>query len=434
MTRDARGLEVSNASRHAIDAINRFAHDLVSLGGDPTAVRLAAKAEPECAMLQAYTAALFASAQSSAEAAKARPLIARARERVRDLTAREQLFIDAVAAGCDGDFQRALAKYEQVAERWPTDVVAAKLAEFHFFETGEAERQLRFMASIEAANRDQPHMLAMYAFAMELNGLRTQAEEVSQRALSIDPNTMWAQHCLAHVYSGDFRIDEGINAMEDFAPSWKSFGRYIQAHNWFHLGALYIAKLQYDRALDGYHRHIWGFNPDLVVEQTDAILLLWYLELAGANLDAGLWKAIAPHVKRGALEHVFPFLNAISIYALGRAGEHQLAHEAVAQVENFARSQSGPAVHVWLKVGLPQAQACLAFAEGDWKTAARLFEPILAEIACGGGSDEQRGVFSQSYLMSLLKSGARADARNLLKGWIGSRVPIPLEEHWLAQI
>ena len=101
---------------------------------------------------------------------------------------------------------------------------------------------------------------------------------------------MWAQHCLAHVYSGDFRIDEGINAMEDFAPSWKSFGRYIQAHNWFHLGALYIAKLQYDRALDGYHRHIWGFNPDLVVEQTDAILLLWYLELAGANLDAGCGK------------------------------------------------------------------------------------------------------------------------------------------------
>ena len=90
-----------------------------------------------------------------------------------------------MAAGCDGDFQRALAKYEQVAERWPTDVVAAKLAEFHFFETGEAERQLRFMASIEAANRDQPHMLAMYAFAMELNGLRTQAEEVSQ-ACAID--------------------------------------------------------------------------------------------------------------------------------------------------------------------------------------------------------------------------------------------------------
>ncbi len=434
MTRDARGLLVSGASQQAVAAIDRFSYDLVSLGGDPTAVRLAAKAEPECAMLQAYAAALFASAQSTTEAAKGRPLIARARERFRELTAREQLFIEAVAAGCDGDLQRAISSYEQIAERWPADDVAAKLAEFHFFETGEAERQLRFMASIEAANRDQSHVLAMYAFAMELNGLRIQAEEVARRALSIDPNTMWAQHCLAHVYSGDFRIDEGIDAMEDFAPSWKGFGRYIQAHNWFHLGALYIANLDYDGALAGYRDHIRGFTPDLVVEQTDAILLLWYLELAGAKVDLAAWKAIAPQVKRAAMEHVFPFLNAISIFALGRAGEHQLAHEAVAKLESFARSQNGPAAKVWLKVGVPQSQACLAFAEGDWKRAGRQFEPILAEIACGGGSDEQRGVFSQSYLMSLIRSGERAAAHRLLDRWIGSRAPIPLEQHWLAQI
>jgi len=117
--------------------------------------------------------------------------------------------------------------YEKIAERWPTDVVAAKLAEFHFFETGEAERQLRFMADIEASNRDQPHVLAMYAFAMELNGLRTQGEEVSKRALAMDPNTMWAQHCLAHVYSGDFRVEEGIEAMKRFALIWNAFGQYI---------------------------------------------------------------------------------------------------------------------------------------------------------------------------------------------------------------
>ena len=83
-----------------------------------------------------------------------------------------------------------------------------------------------------------------------------------------------------------------------------------------------------------------------------------------------------------------------------------------------------------MNVGVPQSQACLAFAEGDWKRAARLFEPILPEIARGGGSDEQRGVFSQSYLMSLIQSGERAAARHLLNGWIGSRTPIALERHW----
>jgi hypothetical protein len=434
LKRDARGLEVSAASERAITAVNKFAFDLVSLGGDPGAVRRVAKDEPGCAMLQAYSAALNATAQSTSEAAKARPLIARAREHFLELTERERLFIDAVAAGCDGDFERALTRYEDIAERWPTDIVAAKLAEFHFFETGEAERQLRFMASIEAANRDQPHVLAMYAFAMELNGLRNQAEAVCGRALEMDPNTMWAQHCLGHVYSGGFRIDEGIAAMEHFAPSWQSFGPYIQAHNWFHLGVLYLANLERDRALEAYRRHIWGFTPDLVVEQTDAILLLWYLELAGAAVDVGSWKGIASHIRRGAFEQVFPFLNAIYIYALGRAGEHQLTRQALAQMETFARAQTGAASHIWLQVGIPQAQACLAFAEGDWTRAARLFESILAEIASGGGSDEQREVFSQSYLMSLIRSGDRSTARKLLDKWIGSRAPIPLEQHWLSLV
>jgi len=78
-------------------------------------------------------------------------------------------------------------------------VVAAKLAEFHFFETGEAERQLRFTANIEASNRDQPHVLAMYAFAIELNGLTRSETSSACTLLATDPNTMWAQHCLAHV-------------------------------------------------------------------------------------------------------------------------------------------------------------------------------------------------------------------------------------------
>ena len=434
MKRDAMGLQISNASERAISAIDRFAYDLVSLGGDPSAVRAAARAEPDCAMLQACTAALFASAQSTAEAEKARPLLARARQHLSSLTERERLFIDAVAAGCDGDFARALTLYETIAESWPTDIVAAKLAEFHFFQTGEAERQLRFMGSIEEPNRDQPHVLAMYAFAMELNGMRIQAEDVARRALSIDPNTMWAQHCLAHVYSGDFRVDEGITAMEHFAPSWEAFGRYIQAHNWFHLGALYLANLDYDGARDGYRRHIWGFTPDLVVEQTDAILLLWYLELAGASVEAAAWKAIAPHVKRAAFEHLFPFLNAITIYALGRAGEHQLAHDAVAQLEALRARTKRRRFASMAEGWPPQAQACLAFAEGHWGQAARLFEPILPEIACAGGSDEQRGVFSQSYLMSLIRSGECAAARSLLDREIGARAPIPLEQHWLAQL
>ena len=42
-------------------------------------------------------------------------------------------------------------------------MVAAKLAEFHFFETGLARRQLELMRKAAAASPDVSHVLAMHA-------------------------------------------------------------------------------------------------------------------------------------------------------------------------------------------------------------------------------------------------------------------------------
>jgi len=433
MMRDARGLEVSNCSERGLDAINRFAHALVSLG-DPTFVIAAAKAEPGCAMLQGYAAWLFISSTSSVEVRKALPYLEIARRQWANLTERERLFIDGLGFGAAGDFPNAVARFERIGADWPADIVTAKLVEFHCFETGDAPRQLRFMSNVAPSNRDSPHLQAMYGFALELNGRRAEAERVAHRALELEPNSMWAQHCLGHVYSGDFRIDDGIAAMEQFAPSWRGFNQFIRAHNWFHLGALYAANLDYERALDAYRAHVWGFTPDLLVEQTDAILLLWYLELAGKVVPPDFWKALAPYVMPAAFDHVFPFLNAISIYALGRAGESEAAHKAAEQLGLFAQAQTGAARRVWLEVGVPAVRASLAFAEGDWKRAAEMFEPILGEIWRGGGSDEQRGVFSQSYLVSLIRQGTKARASEVLREWIGSRKPIPVEQQWLSRI
>ena len=60
MKRDARGLEVSNASGRAIEAISHFALELVSQGAESGDVIEAAEAEPECAMLHAYAASMCA--------------------------------------------------------------------------------------------------------------------------------------------------------------------------------------------------------------------------------------------------------------------------------------------------------------------------------------------------------------------------------------
>ena len=86
---------------------------------------------------------------------------------------------------------------------------------------------------------------------------------------------------------------------------------------------------------------------------------------------------------------------------------------------------------MWHTVGRGLARATQAYAEGRWDDAAAGFAPLLERSGEGGGSDEQRGVFDQSYLISLINVGEREKAREWLNGKIGPREPTPLEQHWL---
>src|SRR5262249_25645420 len=145
MRSDSRGLDVTTDSYQALAAINSFIDAAVSLKPGLADITAAARREPECAMLQVYAAALHVLSQSSREARKGMRYLELARRRSADLDERERIFIDAGAAGCDGDLDRAVTIYAQIIERWPRDLLAAKLAEFHCFETGDAGRQLEIM-------------------------------------------------------------------------------------------------------------------------------------------------------------------------------------------------------------------------------------------------------------------------------------------------
>ena len=433
MKLDSRGLAVTTDSDRAIAAVNHFADAAVSLKPGITDITAAARREPECAMLQICAAVLHALSQSNLEARRGFRYLELARQRSADLNDREQIFIDAVAAGCDGDFDRAIGAYQHIIERWPRDILAAKLAEFHCFETGDAGRQLEIMEKMAGANGDSPNALAMYAFALELNGQRERAEQFSRAALGQDPESMWAQHCLAHVYGEQARVREGIATLENYAPGWRSFGQYIQSHNWFHLATLYLMRLDFDRALDAYRRHIWGFQPDEIVEHTDAILLLWYVELAGGKVQER-WRQIAPHIRAKAHEQVFPFLTTTYLYALERAGESAEVDGALAEMEEYARRQTGRAAYVWNEIGLNQARGSVAFARGDYERAAAMLGGALGDVACGGGSDEQRAVFTQSHFVSLCRAGLTQQAQHALHDYLAGRSSTALFQRWRAEI
>ena len=172
---------------------------------------------------------------------------------------------------------------------------------------------------------------------------------------------------------------------------------------------LHLEQLDVAAAMRVFRTHIWGITPDFVVEQLDAIALLWRIEMAGTPMDAQ-WASIAEHVAPRAGETFMPFMNAHYVYALARAEHSDALQAALARVRARSAADDEEAKRVWAPVGSAVIEAAAAFGAGDRARAAALLDPVMPMMTSIGGSDAQDDLFRQTYLRSLQAAGRRAEA------------------------
>ena len=418
MGADWRGFEISGADAEARAGIVRFQQDFQAFRDDAAAIFAVADAAPGCGIAQAYAAAMWVYSQSEAEiAANAAPYLARACA-AEGLTERERLEVEAVAAWANADFAGAAARVEAAAARWPGDVTAVKFAEFVFFQAPDYRRHLAFMDGVAAANDDLPCFLAMHAFAHELNGHVDRAIDIADRAIAAEPDTPWAHHALAHAVLNSGRIDAGLAALERHAASWDGHSQGIRGHNAWHLALLRLAVLDGEAALAIYRDKIAGLAAQSVFEHTDVVGLLWRLELAGLAVPRTLWAPVAAAAERHAFEAVMPFLSALYVHALVRAGRPDVAAEAIAALA--VRKGGDP---VW-RTGLGLCRGVAALAAGDARGGVALLEPVMATVAAVGGSDAQNDVFRLAFRRGLSEAGRGREAAALMAARLGGRRPL----------
>src|SRR5262245_21460507 len=177
-----------------------------------------------------------------------------------------------------------------------------------------------------------------------------------------------------------------------------------------------------------FHEHIWGITPDFVVEQLDAIALLWRIEMAcsDAPTDAP-WAKIADHIAPRAVETFMPFMNAHYVYALARAGRSEALGAALAAVRRRSAADDEEPKRVWGPVGRPVVEAAAAFGAGDRSGAPKLLDPVMAQMTAIGGSDAQDDLFRQLYLRSLQAAGRYADAAAYFEAVTGAKQRTPLD-------
>jgi hypothetical protein len=187
----------------------------------------------------------------------------------------------------------------------------------------------------------------------------------------------------------------------------------MYTHNWWHLAVFYISEGRFTDALAIYDQHVWARDKSYSQDQIGAVSLLARLELAGQPVGER-WAALAEYLRVRRADTVEPFLTLQYIYGLARAGLAE-ADELVGAVGRRAREAPEPLRAAWSDVALPAARGLVAHARGDYATSGRELAPTLGRMLEIGGSHAQRDLFQQFYLDSLVRSGARVAAQQLLE-------------------
>ena len=374
---------------------------------------LGVAAVDQAPLVQAYAAALHMFAETGLASANARPFIASALASPLQPTARERSFIEAVQAWIDGDVPRSVSQLEQHVRDFPRDLVALKLAHYHFFNLGDSPGMLRLALVCLPAAADVPYLHGMLAFGWEQCHLLEQAEASARRAIAMERNEPWAHHALAHVMLSQGRIREGHAFLADVSDGWVGLNSFMVTHNWWHQ-ALFALELElHEEVLALYDREVWGVAKDYSQDEVNAVSLLARLELAGVAVG-DRWQNLADHLLQHVGDQVLPFLDMQYVYGLARAGRKQ-ADELMRNIERHAGRVPPALQHAWQRVCVPASLGLLSHARGDWQRAVDELGQALPRLTEIGGSHAQRDLFAQVHLDALIRSGNLAAAQNLLQ-------------------
>lgn len=336
------------------------------------------------------------------------------------VTSRERDFIEAAHAFSRHDNHLAADILSASVRRNPTDISAAKWAQYHHFNLGQAEHMLEVAETLLPALEGRPFVHGIHAFTLEQMNEFERAEEEGRRAISICREDPWAHHAVAHVMEMQGRVEEGEAFMRTLAPVWDSSGIFIREHNWWHIALFLLDQENLKGALEIYDAHLWGEWPEFGQEQIGAISALWRMELRG--IDVGdRWQSVGAKVAEREFEHVQPFHDLHYIYGLTRSGEVARAEDFLASLrENAANRQNGGLV-IWNEICLPLAEALHAYGSGDDEKAFELLDPLIPRLRLIGGSHAQRDLFVQSWIDLMVKTGRNSAARDVVEKRIKAR-------------
>ena len=414
---DAWGLPLTAASAQAATAYNTTIAAYLCFSRDTgTELKALFASDPHMPMAQVLRGSFMNLMGQPALQPKAREAAAAASAQSERCTPRERWHIEALCAWCAGEMEQAAERWEAILLDHPRDVLALKLASFTYFYLGDCasvrDNAARVLPAWDTALPGYSYLLGMHAFGLEECGDYQAAERRGREALALERNDPWAVHAVAHVMEMQDRRDEGIAWIAEYEPQWNRCNNF-RFHLWWHRALMHLDLEQHEEVLALYDRAVFDPQSEEYLDLCNDIALLVRLEMAGIDIG-DRWQQLAAKVERQRGGRILAFIDAHCLIATAAAEGMPAAESMVADLRRFAAAERGTTARVTAEVGLPLAEAMIAYRAGDYSRCVARLAPIRRALPRLGGSHAQRDLFAQLLIDAAMRGGQLDLARALV--------------------
>jgi hypothetical protein len=414
---DSRGLPISTGSTQAARSYRDGVDLMLSAWpGGEDALRQAIDHDPQFALAHAALARLHA---IKGEPADARASIATAQETVaRNGTSREMCHVSVLAHAVTGQSVMALKSALAHLEQWPRDVLilSLPLGAFGLFafsgmvDHDQARVDLCEKVS-DSYDAEDWWFLTYRGWSHAENGSVAKGRDLAQRGLEQRRANANAAHAVAHAMFEQGATQEAETLIEGWLPEYDRAGM-LHGHLAWHAALSALERDDPQHALAIYSKHV---RPSVSLSLpinvvSDAVSLLWRLQAYGYDVPSGLWDEAERYAGAKYTKPGLAFVEVHMALLAAATGRHVAAADRMDANAKRIAEGALPAGPVVPAIG----RAALAFANADYAECLRILEPVAGDVARVGGSGAQRQIIEDMLLLSLIRSGASAKARDLL--------------------
>jgi len=434
---DQFGVAHTAADPAAVARFDRSLWKVLIFDRDPlTDADAALERDPGFAMAHVLKGLLYALSTERRLLPGARTALNAARSLAPGLEEREISHIAALEAWTEGRFQDAAVHWERILVAEPRDALAMFAAHQSDFLLGRSDelrdRVARRLSRLDAGTALEGVYRGMHAFGLEESGDYARAELAGQFAVAREPRDAWAIHAVAHVMEMTGRCDSGLQWLASRAADWAE-NCSLAVHTWWHYALFHFEQRRWDEVLRSYDQRIArALESNSVMELLDASALLWRLHLQSVDVGAR-WLPLADVWQARIDEGWYVFNDLHAMMALAAADRAEPSRQLLGRLRACTAADDDNG-RVARAVGLPAAEALLAYAQGHYALAVEKLAPIIAIAARAGGSHAQRDLLVLTLASAAERSGQRGLARTVLAARLHLKPQSALNLDWSIRL